>query len=388
MSPKVLNLILNALNANGEAEFSREEVEAWPEGDLTEALREGLLEGATPADEIVCPGCEEACLEAVEFNNGEKPEDTRAYVICGQRDDIGRVPIPLEMLDRWAVNRARLKALGYLSEGPTDTTETSLEENAYYLFVRVPLSCSEWDGMISEEQYSKLPQWKVIHRIQGEVVAQRLLECYESHNVEYRLERSADLQLSNRLRLRSEIEEHKRTLKEHEANADSVPLSVLWLARGYESACEDGRLLRDELDLPPTQRLAARLDEAQSALNPDEKTAKDARRSDAQESTSKSQPWSNDAPEYIPNSEAIKLTEGKLTLSQLSKLLKPDGPIRYMRQYAKSGKPRRCNVHVGDFRKYVKTLGADMFSDEASEAYFGEVEARKRDIRHPKQGGR
>lgn len=38
MSPKVLNLILKVLDANGEAVFSREDISAWPEGDFEEAL--------------------------------------------------------------------------------------------------------------------------------------------------------------------------------------------------------------------------------------------------------------------------------------------------------------------------------------------------------------
>lgn len=111
MSPKVLNLILKALDANGEAVFGPEDIAAWPEGDFDEALRTGLLEEAAPAEEVVCPGCEDACLEDVEFVYGDRPEDTRAYVICGQREDIGRVPIPLESLQRWAANKSRAEAL-------------------------------------------------------------------------------------------------------------------------------------------------------------------------------------------------------------------------------------------------------------------------------------
>jgi hypothetical protein len=111
MSPKVLSLILKALDANGEAVFSREDISAWPEGDFEEALSIGLLEEAAPATEVVCPGCEEACLEEVHFVYGDRPEDTRAYVICGQREDIGRVPIPLESLRRWAANKSRAEAL-------------------------------------------------------------------------------------------------------------------------------------------------------------------------------------------------------------------------------------------------------------------------------------
>ena len=111
MSPKVLSLILKVLDANGEAVFSREDIGAWPEGDFEEALRIGLLEEAAPATEVVCPGCDEACPEDVEFIYGDRPEDTRAYVICGQRDDIVRVPIPLESLDRWAANKRRAETL-------------------------------------------------------------------------------------------------------------------------------------------------------------------------------------------------------------------------------------------------------------------------------------
>jgi hypothetical protein len=111
MSPKVLNLILQTFDANGEAVFSREDIAAWPKEDFDEALRTGLLEEASPADEVVCPGCEDACPEDVEFVYGDKTTDARAYVVCGQRDDIGRVRIPLEMLDRWVVNRERANQL-------------------------------------------------------------------------------------------------------------------------------------------------------------------------------------------------------------------------------------------------------------------------------------
>lgn len=124
MSPKVLNLIYQAFDAHGEAVFSREDIARWPEGDFESTLREGLLVEAAPADEVVCPGCEEACLEDVEFVRGDKPEETRAYVICGQRDDIGRVQIPMEMLDRWAVDRQRATELRGKEKGNASTPAT------------------------------------------------------------------------------------------------------------------------------------------------------------------------------------------------------------------------------------------------------------------------
>jgi len=88
----------------------------------------------------------------------------------------------------------------------------------------------------------------------------------------------------------------------------------------------------------------------------------------------KEQPWRDDAPEYITNTEATKLTDGKLSLSRLSKILTPEGQIRYMR------KGQRCQVHLQDFRAYAKMLGEDMFSERAFEAYFKQTEACKEQI--------
>jgi len=87
----------------------------------------------------------------------------------------------------------------------------------------------------------------------------------------------------------------------------------------------------------------------------------------------KQQAWKNDAPEYITNSEAIKLAEGKISLQKLGKSLKPNGEIRYMR------KGRRCKVHVRDFLIFIKNLKPDMFSEEAFK-FYEEFKARKQEI--------
>jgi len=78
---------------------------------------------------------------------------------------------------------------------------------------------------------------------------------------------------------------------------------------------------------------------------------------------SKEQLWIDDAPDYIMNSDAVKLAEfanRKISLSALSKLLESDGPIRYMRKR----RPLRCKVHVGDFIAFMKTLPKIKASDE------------------------
>ena len=62
------------------------------------------------------------------------------------------------------------------------------------------------------------------------------------------------------------------------------------------------------------------------------------------------QPWSDDAPEYLPLTQAIKLTNGQPSLQTLSKLMKPAGEMHYMRK-----KGVGCKVHIGDFRRYMKS---------------------------------
>lgn len=68
----------------------------------------------------------------------------------------------------------------------------------------------------------------------------------------------------------------------------------------------------------------------------------------------KEQPWVNDAPEYLPLSEARKLTDNRLSLPTLSKLLTPNGEIRYMRKRGVG-----CKLHVADFRKYIRSRISD-----------------------------
>jgi len=80
---------------------------------------------------------------------------------------------------------------------------------------------------------------------------------------------------------------------------------------------------------------------------------------------SKEQPWKDDAPEYLSLSEAGKLIDDRLTLSALSKLCKPDGEMRYMRKRGIG-----CNVHLGDFRKYMKGRQGDPTWAKAYQSYL------------------
>lgn len=88
---------------------------------------------------------------------------------------------------------------------------------------------------------------------------------------------------------------------------------------------------------------------------------------------SKEVSWYDDDPDYMYASEAIvKFTNGKMPVPTLSKLLIPEGPIRYMR------KGRRCKVHIGEFIRYARQhYLSDAFAAVVSEEYIADIAARK-----------
>ena len=99
----------------------------------------------------------------------------------------------------------------------------------------------------------------------------------------------------------------------------------------------------------------------------------------------KEQPWDENNPEYMFESEAlIKLADGKIPLSTLSRNLKPNGTMRYMR------KGRRCKVHIGDFCQFIKNkypqLRIDSKQiDELIDDHIAGIEARKAEERQKSQ---
>ena len=70
-------------------------------------------------------------------------------------------------------------------------------------------------------------------------------------------------------------------------------------------------------------------------------------------------PWDNNNPDYMAASDAIvHFTDDQISLPQLSKLLRPDGRIRYMRKKGPqaTGQKTRCRlkVHKVDFRQWTE----------------------------------
>jgi hypothetical protein len=100
---------------------------------------------------------------------------------------------------------------------------------------------------------------------------------------------------------------------------------------------------------------------------------------------SKEQPWDENNLDYMQNSEAIAtFTKSKMALSALSKLLDPNGSIRYMR------KGQRARVHIGDFRDYAsKHYVPDKLANEiADEVLANRAAQREEEDRRKRRTGK
>ncbi|MGE3907143.1 MAG: hypothetical protein AB7F36_14405 [Reyranellaceae bacterium] len=98
---EVLDTLLARIGAShdGTIFVDDEEVRKWPKGPVASLAKAGILTRAEPAKEVICDGCERRCSMPVEIvrSNGR----TGAFVVCDKRDDINRVNVPLDRLERW-----------------------------------------------------------------------------------------------------------------------------------------------------------------------------------------------------------------------------------------------------------------------------------------------
>lgn len=96
---------------SGAAVFvSDHELREWPGAAVATMKAQGLITKASPAASTVCPGCEQECAMPVHVINAKarKPD---AFIVCDKRDDINRVPVPVDRLEQWQVNGESVAAL-------------------------------------------------------------------------------------------------------------------------------------------------------------------------------------------------------------------------------------------------------------------------------------
>jgi len=108
MSQDALRTVLQSADVVSSTSFETEDVERWPREHLAALRSSGMLKQSDYATSTTCPGCERRCLAEVEFLDTGHGVPPRAYVVCEERDDIGRVAIPLERLRQWKVDLGAL----------------------------------------------------------------------------------------------------------------------------------------------------------------------------------------------------------------------------------------------------------------------------------------
>ena len=108
----VLLSLLEAMGATGETHLvDWDTVQQWPVDALDRMLETGVLTAATPAQSVECRGCENHCFMEVRHVTAEGKRPARAFVVCDDpemQDQMGRIPVPLERLQRWKATALQL----------------------------------------------------------------------------------------------------------------------------------------------------------------------------------------------------------------------------------------------------------------------------------------
>ena len=104
----VLQDMIQHLDSKGNGTIAWEQVREWPEGAVQIFQDAGWIKFTASAKSVVCPGCEENCFMPVHVSPAMQGQPVRAYVACDRRDDMGRIPIPSEMLQQWQITPYQL----------------------------------------------------------------------------------------------------------------------------------------------------------------------------------------------------------------------------------------------------------------------------------------
>ncbi len=100
----IFQTLLQSADATPSTSFGLDDLKQWRPEEVAALLSSGVLEEAGYSTSVICPGCELHCLAEAELLSVQDGEAPRAHVVCQERDDIGRVPIPLERLSQWRVS--------------------------------------------------------------------------------------------------------------------------------------------------------------------------------------------------------------------------------------------------------------------------------------------
>lgn len=118
----------------GAIELRGNELARWPAEAVQALQARRVLVPSSPATSAVCDGCERGCSMPVQVltKQGQPP---RAFIVCDKDDDIGRVPVALQRLERWRASDASLADALAAMLGSTQATRLAGETKALRLGV-------------------------------------------------------------------------------------------------------------------------------------------------------------------------------------------------------------------------------------------------------------
>jgi len=77
-----------------------DELDLWPGEAVATMKTQKLITKSRPASSVVCPGCEEECVMPVHTVTASS-DNPSLFIVCDKRDDIGRVPVAVGLLEQW-----------------------------------------------------------------------------------------------------------------------------------------------------------------------------------------------------------------------------------------------------------------------------------------------
>jgi hypothetical protein len=104
----VLQELIQVLGSKHDNTIPWDQVREWPKGALDLFQDAGLIKPKEAAKSVTCPGCEENCFMPLHVSPAIQGNPTQAFVVCQQRDDMGRIPISLELCQQWQITDNQL----------------------------------------------------------------------------------------------------------------------------------------------------------------------------------------------------------------------------------------------------------------------------------------
>jgi len=92
-----------------------DDVKGWPDGLLESFIDATLLRKTSAANSVVCPGCDYACPMEVIRDTDAASGNTRTFIVCDRRDDVGYVGLEEQVLQQWQMTGGSSRAFWCMS---------------------------------------------------------------------------------------------------------------------------------------------------------------------------------------------------------------------------------------------------------------------------------